>query len=141
MKRFLLILSIIFLLCEFQNVSAQKKNITGGIVNAMASYLPKPDYPQEAKDLCAGGQVRVEVKIIFKAGEGEVISAKAVSGDELLRKSAKEAALKAKFSPINDANLETFEGIVVYSFLPEKKCVEGGIVNKKAIYLPKPELN
>jgi outer membrane biosynthesis protein TonB len=141
LRRFLLILSISFLPGVFQNASAQKKTVEQSkkpIINAMASYLPKPEYSQEAKDLCASGKVEVEIEVVFTANEGKVVSAKAVSGDELLRKPTEEAVLKAKFSPINDANLEKFSGIIVYNFVPEKKCFDAGIVNKKAIYLPKP---
>jgi outer membrane biosynthesis protein TonB len=141
MKRFLLILSILFLFAAFENASAQEKTAgqaKKGIINAMASYLPKPEYSQEAKDLCASGKVEIDVEVVFKANGGEVVSAKAFSGDELLRKSAEEAVLKAKFPRINDANLEKLSGIIVYNFVPEKKCFDAGIVNKKAIYLPKP---
>lgn len=141
MKKFLLILPILILFCAFQSVSAQKEKVSGGIINAKASYLPKPVYPQEAKDLCAKGQVEVEVEVVFKNQEGEVVSARAVSGDELLRKSAEEAALKAKFPLFSDADINKFEGILVYDFPSKKICIEVGIVNKKAKYLPKPRFN
>ncbi len=128
--------SIIFLLflC-FQVSFAQEKIITGGIVNGKATYLPKPDYPQEAKDFCAAGKVEVEVLI---GEDGNVIEAKAISGDELLRESAVEAAKKAKFNT-NHFRVKV-KGIIVYNFIPEKKCIVVGIVNKKARSLPKPEV-
>lgn len=141
MKKFLLILPLLFALCAVQSVSAQEKNIWGGIINGKASYLPKPDYPREAENLCASGQVEVEVTVVFKTQEGEVVSAKAVSGDTLLRKPAEEAALKAKFYRANDLNESKISGILVYNFPSEKKCVGTGIVNKKAKYLPKPRFN
>ena len=34
--------------------------------------------------------------------------------------------------------MKRLRGIIVYNFVPEKKCLDGGIVNKKAIYLPIP---
>lgn len=108
------------------------------ILNNLSLSLPKPDYPQEAKDLCADGMVSVEVEIDEK---GDVISAKAVAGDELLRESAAEAAKKAKFRVTNTGGMPIkVKGDVVYNFVPEKKCIEKGIVNGAALSLPKPEI-
>lgn len=60
--------SIIFLLFVSSQISfAQEKIIEGGIVNGKATYLPKPDYPQEAKDFCAEGKVAVQILIDEKA--------------------------------------------------------------------------
>ena len=95
MKNFILLVALTFAICG--NVYGQtKKIVEGGIVNGKATYLPQPEYPQEAKDFCASGVISVEVEI---DGKGEVISAKAISGDELLHKSAVETAKKAKFQP------------------------------------------
>ena len=97
--------------------------------------MPKPDYPQEAKDFCAEGKVKVEVLI----GEGgNVISANAILGDELLRESAVKAAQKATFNQTLDVQPIKLKGIVVYNFVSERKCIEAGIVNDKAVYLPEP---
>lgn len=120
------------------SANAQTENKIGGtgVLNGFAKYLPKPDYPQEAKNACADGLVNVEVTIEVN---GDVISAKAVSGDELLRESAVKAAKKAKFNPFGDQ--VRAKGIIVYNFVSDKKCVKTGIVNKKALSIPKPELN
>ena len=124
------------------SINAQTENKTGGtpILNGAAKYLPKPDYPQEAKDACADGVVSVDVSV---DENGDVISAEAVTGDELLRNSAVEAAKKARFNrPIVDGGEPVkIKGFIVYNFVPEKKCVKAGIVNKKALSIPKPELN
>ncbi len=86
----------ILTLLVFSNVFGQEeKIIRGGIVNGKATKLPKPDYSQEAKDFCAKGQVEVEVLI---GEDGNVLEAKAISGDGLLYASAVEAAKKAKFT-------------------------------------------
>ncbi|MGC2234614.1 MAG: energy transducer TonB [Pyrinomonadaceae bacterium] len=134
MRKFLLILPILISFCASQNVSAQKKNDTIGIVNGRAVYLPKPDYSQETKDFCASGKVEVKVLI---GEDGNVISAEAISGDELLRNSSVEAAQKAKFKTGDFP--ARIEGIVVYNFPSETKCIDAGIVNSKAIYLPQPK--
>ena len=128
------IFSLIFLSVLIVAVNAQK-TVTR-IVNGAATYLPKPDYPQEAKDFCASGKVEIEVLI----GEnGNVIKAKAISGDELLRDVSVKAVKKAKFRFGYDGPLVKVEGIIVYNFPPEKKCIDAGIVNKNATFIPKPE--
>ncbi len=132
---------LVFLLISFISLSvaasAQKTNngATLPIVNGRATYLPKPDYPPEAKDFCAGGKVEIKVLISEK---GDVLKAKATSGDELLRDVSVEAVKKAKFAPTSEFPVK-IEGIVVYNFPPEKKCMFVGVVNKKAKFIPKPE--
>ena len=128
---------ILLFSCSLQIVFAQEKAISGGIVNGRATNLPKPIYSNEAKDFCASGQVKVEVLI---GEDGNVVSAKAISGDELLRDSAVEAAKKAKFSPTPEIRVK-IKGIVVYNFVPERKCIYVGIVNKKALNIPVPSIH
>ncbi len=119
------------------NIFAQdEKQKTIGIVNGRATYLPKPDYPQKAEDFCAAGKVEVKVLIGEKR---KVIEAEAISGDEPLKYSAVEAAKKAKFAPTPEMPVKT-SGIVVYNFIPKQKCINGGIVNTRAKYLPKPQV-
>lgn len=117
-----------------QTKKLQEKIITKVILNSSAIFLPTPDYPQEAKDLCASGQVKVQVLV---DENGNAISAEAISGDELLRNSAVEAAMNAKFSPTPEIRIKT-KGIVVYNFSTEKRCIEKGVVNNRASYLAKP---
>lgn len=114
----------------------QEKIARGGIVNGKASYLPKPGFTEEAKRFCASGKVEVEVLIDEK---GDVPSAKAISGDKLLQESAVNAARKAKFRQIADGVPVKTRGVVIYNFIPEEKCIDVGIVNKKARFIPKPE--
>ena len=131
-----LVLVIVLTWGVFGNAFAQeKKAITGEIVNGKAIYLPKPDYPQEAKDFCAKGQVEIEVLI---GEDGNVIEAKAISGDELLHASAVEAAKKAKFTTGHSAI--RVKGIIVYNFDTLAKCIVIGIVNRKAVRLLKPKV-
>ena len=125
---------------EINSANLQKlvdgKFINGGIVNGKARYLPKPNYPQEAKDFCASGKVKVEVLIDEK---GDAISAKPISGDKLLQEPAVEAAKKAKFKRSDDFPPIKVKGIIVYNFIPEEKCIDVGIVNKRARFIPQPE--
>jgi len=142
MKKFQAFLVLFVVAFVTQLNFAQGKNekvIKAGIVNGKATYLPKPEYSEEAKNFCASGKVEVEVGI--QAWKGNVVSAKAISGNELLRDSAEKAALQAKFAQSNINGDQNFYvvGIIVYNFVSERKCVDvNGAVNKKAKYLPKP---
>lgn len=137
MKILILLTALVLSLCG--NAFGQNgKTSNGGIVNGMATYLPIPEFPQEAKDLCAGGQVAVMVLI---DENGNVVEAEAVSGDEILRDYAVEAAKKAKFRNFADGVPVKKSGTLIYNFVPERICFDVGVVNKKAINLPKPILN
>lgn len=130
------ILYVIFFAVE-NSYSQNIKQTKFPIVNGRATYLPKPDLSQEARDFCASGKVEVEVLI---SENGSVIKAEAISGDDLLLDSAVEAVKKAKFSPTAEIRVET-RGIVVYNFLAEKKCIVlNRFVNKRALNIPKPEV-
>lgn len=92
-------------------------NCSGGVVNGRATYLPMPEYPKKAKNAGASGQVTVRIKI---DEEGNVIEAKACSGNPLLRDSAAKAALQAKFKPTKLSGIPVkVSGIVIYTFNPE----------------------
>jgi TonB family protein len=122
-----------------EEMLVETKPVKLGIINGRATFLPKPIYPQTARDFCAKGKVEVEVLVDEK---GNVIEAKAISGDALLRESAVEAVKKAKFSqPMIDTPIVKTRGTIVYNFVADTKCVSGEIANKKAIYLPKPILS
>jgi hypothetical protein len=68
------------------------------------------------------------------------MQATAILGDDLLVESALLAAKKAKFQTFHGPPIKT-RGILVYNFSSEAKCVDAGIVNKKAVSLPKPVIN
>lgn len=123
---------------ENENSVPLFSSASGGILNGKAINLEKPEYPKEAEDFCVGG--KVEVAVLIYDATGEVIAAKAVSGNELFWKSAEEAVLKTKFSPtlINGKNDYYLKGKIVFNFVPKRKCINVGIVNTRAIKLPKP---
>ena len=108
-----------------------------GIINGRAIDLPKPEYPKEAKEVCAKGKVEIEVLI---DEHGHVIEANPISGDEFLWNSSIQAAKKARFQRHFDFEALRIKGIIVYDFDSFSKCVSVGIVNKKALSIPKPQL-
>lgn len=72
------------------------KPVSGGALNGRALILPPPNYPDPARRARVSGIVTIEVVV---DETGKVISALATGGPAILRDSATQAALKAKFSP------------------------------------------
>ena len=99
-----------------ENSDDSPKIISAGVVNGKALSLPKPAYPAKARKEKAGGAVTVQVTI---DEQGNVISAEAVSGHELLRDASEQAALGAKFSPTLLEGIPVkVRGVIVYNFVP-----------------------
>lgn len=89
--------------------------VTGGVVNGKAVNLVKPQYSAAAKAVKAGGTVNVQVTIDEK---GNVISASAISGHQLLRQSAEQAARASKFTPtFLTGQAVKVTGVIVYNFV------------------------
>ncbi|HEY8187685.1 MAG TPA: TonB family protein [Pyrinomonadaceae bacterium] len=89
--------------------------ISKGPITGLALFLPKPPYPPIAKQAGAFGPVNVQVLI---DETGKVISAKAVSGNPLLRSAAQQAAYAARFSPttLGDQPVKV-SGVITYNFV------------------------
>ncbi len=86
-----------------------------GVLNGRAVNLPKPAYPPIAKQMRASGQVAVQV---FVDEGGNVTSAKATSGNILLRAAAEAAARQSRFNPmIMGDKAVKVTGILVYNFI------------------------
>jgi TonB family protein len=122
--------------------------LKGGIINGKAIKLPKPVYPKKAKDSCAGGTV--EVAVLVYPQTGKVISAEAISGNELLRESAEKAASNAEFVASSTHGTENLyvKGILVYNFEPFVECADAkesekrivvGNFNSNAVRIVKPK--
>lgn len=137
------------------------KAINGGILNGKAVSLPKPAYPEEARAEKAEGAVAVDVVI---DENGSVISAVSQPNDQrsrknadgtdadpvevhpALRTAAETAAMGARFSPtILSGQPVQIKGRIIYNFLAggatmtANGVVSGGVLNGKAISLPKAE--
>jgi TonB family protein len=97
-------------------LASAPKIIASGVVNGKAVLLPKPAYPKAAVAAGVSGSVNVQVTI---DEAGNVISAKAVSGPELLKEAATAAALQAKFKPTTlSGEPVKVTGVIVYNFAP-----------------------
>jgi TonB family protein len=92
------------------------KPIEGGVLNAKATSLPKPVFPEEAKRVKARGKVTVRVVV---DENGKVISAQATDGPLPLREAAEAAARQATFPPTTkDGITVKVAGVLTYDFVP-----------------------
>jgi protein TonB len=97
-----------------KRVAAPNPIKSEGVINGKATHLPKPAYSAAAIAMRAQGAVNVQVTI---DEEGKVISAKAVSGNPLLKVEAEKAAWKARFSPTYLSKVPVkVTGVIVYNF-------------------------
>jgi protein TonB len=91
--------------------------ISGGVLNGKAISLPKPPHPAVAKAARASGTVTVQVTI---DENGNVISARAVSGHPLLQAAAVQAARGARFSPTKLSGQPVkVTGVITYNFVAQ----------------------
>lgn len=97
--------------------SKKRRPIQGGILNGKAISLPKPEYPAEAKQAKASGNVVVQVTI---DESGIVSEAKALSGHPLLVQAALNAAVQARFTPTTlMGDPVKVAGVLVYTFVAQ----------------------
>lgn len=85
------------------------------IINGDAVSLPKPPYPEMARQLKIQGVVSVQVLV---DETGRVVSAKAVSGNAFLVREAQKAAFQARFEPtmLGDQPVKV-SGVITYNFV------------------------
>jgi protein TonB len=94
--------------------STTPKVLDAGMLNSRAISLPRPAYPPAAKTAGVSGSVNVTVLV---DEQGNVTSAKAVSGHPLLRPAAEAAARQARFNPPKmDSQPVKMTGTLLYSF-------------------------
>lgn len=136
----------------------ETRQINGGFLNGKAISLPKPDYPDSAREAGIGGAVTVNI-IVDEDGnvtwaEAEINKPKSGDDGELalpmdpsLREAAENAARMAKFSPtFLSGQPVRIKGKVIYNFgadadqVKTPKVISGGVVNGKALTLPKTEI-
>lgn len=94
---------------------SKKTVVSGGVLNGKAISKPQPAYPPMAKAAHVSGTVAVQILV---GEEGDVLSAKAVSGHPLLQQAAVDAASQAKFPPtLLEGQKVKVSGILTYNFV------------------------
>jgi TonB family protein len=95
-------------------LSSGTVKFSAGELNGQATKKVTPYYPSEAKRARAQGTVQVEITV---SESGKVIDAKAISGHELLRDAAVEAAKHWEFKPTEVSGAPvTMQGVLTFSF-------------------------
>jgi protein TonB len=85
------------------------------VLISKAVSLPQPPYPPIAKQIRAQGSVNVQILV---DEQGRVISAQAVTGHPTLLAAAKEAALRARFTPtVLNGQPVKVQGVITYNFV------------------------
>ena len=89
-------------------------NQSTGVLKGNAISLPKPEYPALAKPIRLQGPVTVQILI---DEEGNVVSAKVVSGHPILAPAAVRAAMRSRFHPTKLSGQPVkVSGLITYNF-------------------------
>ena len=95
----------------------KRRVVSGGLLQGKAVRKPLPAYPPAAKAARVAGTVVVQVEV---DESGRVAKAEAVSGPEMLRGAAEDAAREAQFSPTRlSGEPVRVSGLITYNFVLE----------------------
>jgi periplasmic protein TonB len=91
--------------------------VSQGVLKASAISLPPPAYPPLGRQVRAQGPVNVQILV---DEQGRVLTAHVVSGHPLLLSAAREAALRARFTPAKLSGVPVkVQGLITYKFVLE----------------------
>jgi protein TonB len=91
------------------------QRISTVVLTSKAISLPQPPYPAIAKQTRTEGKVSVQILV---DEQGKVISAQTVSGHPFLVTVAREAAMRARFTPtILNGQAVKVQGVITYNFV------------------------
>lgn len=91
------------------------QKVSQGVLIAKAISLPQPPYPQLAKQIRIQGPVTVQILV---DEQGRVLTAQPVSGHPTLLAAAKEAAMRARFTPTKLSGIAVkVQGLITYNFV------------------------
>ena len=89
-------------------------NQSTGVLKGNAISLPKPEYPALARPIRLQGAVTVQILI---DEDGNVVSAKVVSGHPILSPAAVKAAMRSRFHPTKLSGQPVkVSGLITYNF-------------------------
>jgi len=91
------------------------ERVPSTVLVSKALSLPQPAYPAIAKPIRLQGAVTVQILV---NEQGKVISAQVVSGHPILSAPAKDAAMRARFTPtvLNGVPVK-IQGVITYNFV------------------------
>lgn len=96
-------------------VKLPPRQVSTGVLMATVISMPPPPYPPIARQIRAQGAVSVQILV---NEQGKVISAQVVSGNPMLLAAAKEAAMRARFTPtLLSGSPVKVQGTIIYNFV------------------------
>jgi protein TonB len=98
-----------------QPVKLPPRQVSTGVLMATVISMPAPAYPIIAKQVKAQGPVNVQILV---NEQGKVVSAQVLSGNPMLLAAAKEAAMRARFTPtLLSGTPVKVQGTIIYNFV------------------------
>jgi protein TonB len=96
-------------------VKPTTQRLPSSVLLSKVISLPQPPYPPLAKQIRLGGAVTVQILV---DEQGKVVSAQAMSGHPTLIGAAREAAMRARFTPtvLNGVPVKV-QGVITYNFV------------------------
>ncbi len=90
------------------------QRVTSVVLNSKLISAPQPIYPFMAKQTHTQGVVNIQILV---DEQGRVISAQVTSGNPMLNAAAREAAMRARFTPttLNGVAVK-IQGVITYNF-------------------------
>jgi len=96
-------------------VKPPTKQVPSSVLIAKVISLPPPAYPAIAKQTHTQGPVNVQILV---DEQGKVISAQVVAGNPMLTPAAKDAAMRARFTPtVLNGQPVKIQGVITYNFV------------------------
>lgn len=96
-------------------VKPKTERVTSIVLTSKAISLPQPAYPAMARQIRLQGPVNVQILV---DEQGKVVSAQIVSGHPILSSSAKDAAMRARFTPtVLNGKAVKIQGVITYNFV------------------------
>ena len=95
--------------------SPTTQRVTSVVLNSKVISLPQPSYPNIAKQTRTQGPVNIQILV---DEQGKVISAQVVTGNPMLTFAARDAAMRARFTPtILNGQPVKIQGVITYNFV------------------------
>lgn len=96
-------------------VKPATRSVPSTVLISKVINLPQPAYPVIAKQTRTQGPVNIQILV---DEQGKVISAQVVSGNPMLNPAAKEAAMRARFTPtVLNGQPVKIQGVITYNFV------------------------
>lgn len=91
------------------------QRVASTVLVSKAISLPQPPYPPLAKQIKAQGSVNIQILV---DEQGRVVSAQPLSGNPTLLSAAREAAMRARFTPtVLNGQAVKVQGVITYNFV------------------------